>query len=97
MPPPRAAARPPPSAVPLPPSAPDATAAAPSSEAGGRARRRLGELSQVAMKTAKRYSFPLSLALFVFAFMVVQGRIDRRDPKLRLAPLDSKHDLATFA
>ena len=49
------------------------------------------------MKTAERFSFPLSLALLVFFFMVVQGRIDRRDPKLRLAPLDSKHDLATFA
>ena len=94
--PPRAVARAPPWAVPLRPSAPDANAARACGQAGA-ARRRLGELSQVAMKTAERYSFPLSLAFFVFAFMVVQGRIDRRDPKLRLAPLDSKHDLATFA
>jgi hypothetical protein len=63
----------------------------------GRIGRRLGELSQVAVKTAERFSFPLSLAFFVVLFMVVQGRIDRRDPKLRLAPLDSKHDLASFA
>ena len=51
----------------------------------------------VAVKTAARFSFPLGLALFVLLFVAVQGRIDRRDPKLRLAPLDSKHDLAAFA
>jgi hypothetical protein len=62
----------------------------------GRLHERLDELSRVALKTAERYSFPLSLALFVLLFMAVQSRIDRRDPKLRLAPLDSKHDLASF-
>ena len=64
---------------------------------GGRVGRRLEQLSQVAIKTAERFSFPLGLAFFVVLFMAVQGGIDRRDPKLRLAPLDSKHDLASFA
>jgi hypothetical protein len=63
----------------------------------GRIGRKLGELSAVAVKTAERFSFPLSLAFFVVLFIAVQGRIDRRDPKLRLAPLDSKHDVASFA
>ena len=52
----------------------------------GRIGRRLGELSQAAVKTAERFSFPLSLALFVFLFMVVQGRIDRRDPQAAARP-----------
>jgi hypothetical protein len=59
-------------------------------------KRRLSELSKAAVKTANRFSFPLSLALLVIAFLAIQGRIDRRDPKLRLAPVDSKHDLVSF-
>jgi hypothetical protein len=58
--------------------------------------RRLRELSKAAVKTANRFSFPLILAVLVVAFLAVQGRIDRRDPKLRLAPVDSKHDLIPF-
>ncbi len=65
-------------------------------DSGGRLEQRLEELSQAAVKTAERYSFPLSLAAFVLLFVAGQSRIDRRDPKLRLAPLDSKHDLASF-
>jgi hypothetical protein len=67
----------------------------PSPRAGG-LKRKLGELSKAAVKTANRFSFPLSLAFLVIAFLAVQGRIDRRDPKLRLAPVDSKHDLLPF-
>jgi hypothetical protein len=58
--------------------------------------RRLSELSKAAVKTANRFSFPLILAILVVAFLAIQGRIDRRDPKLRLAPVDSKHDLIPF-
>jgi hypothetical protein len=51
----------------------------------------------VAVVTAvKALSFPLALALLVAGFLLVQGRLDRRDPKLTLAPLDSKHDLQSF-
>jgi hypothetical protein len=64
--------------------------------AAGGLKRRLSELSKAAVKTANRFSFPLSLALLVVAFLAIQGRIDRRDPKLRLAPVDSKHDLVSF-
>jgi hypothetical protein len=59
--------------------------------------RRLSELSKAAVKTANRFSFPLILAILVVAFLAIQGRIDRRDPKLRLAPVDSKHDLIPFS
>lgn len=56
----------------------------------------LEELSSVGLKTASRFAFPLILALLVVAFLIVQGRIDRNDPKLRLAPIDSKHELLRF-
>jgi hypothetical protein len=49
-----------------------------------------------AVAAVKRLSFPLSLALLVAAFLLVQARLDRRDPKFTLAPLDSKHDLLSF-
>lgn len=56
----------------------------------------LEELSSVGLKTASHFAFPLILALLVVAFLTVQSRIDRNDPKLRLAPIDSKHDLLRF-
>jgi hypothetical protein len=56
----------------------------------------LDELSQAAFTTAHKLSFPIGLTLLVIAFLVIQGRFDRRDPKLRLAPIDSKHDLVPF-
>jgi hypothetical protein len=62
----------------------------------GRPGRGLAQLSRAAVKTADHYSFPLGLTLLVLGFVAVQGRIDHRDPKLRLAPLDSKHDLLPF-
>jgi hypothetical protein len=48
------------------------------------------------LAAVKGLSFPLSLALLVAGFLLVQGRLDRRDPKFTLAPLDSKHDLLSF-
>jgi hypothetical protein len=41
----------------------------------------------LAIKTAKILSFPLALALIVLLFVAVQNRIDRKDPKLALAPV----------
>jgi hypothetical protein len=34
--------------------------------------------------------------MLVGAFLMVQNRIDRKDPKLALAPVDSEHDLLSF-
>jgi hypothetical protein len=40
-----------------------------------------------AVGTVKQLGFPLALALIVIAFLLIQDRIDRRDPKLALAPI----------
>ncbi len=40
-----------------------------------------------AIGAAKRLAFPLALALIVIGFVMVQNRIDRKDPKLALAPI----------
>lgn len=46
-----------------------------------------------ALAVATEFTFPLSLAIAVLAFLVVQDQVDRRDPKLRSAPL---HQADTF-
>ena len=40
-----------------------------------------------AAEAAKQVAFPLALALVVIAFLMVQNRLDRRDPKLASAPM----------
>jgi hypothetical protein len=42
--------------------------------------------ADVAVENADESAFPLTLILLVSGFLTVQGRIDRRDPKLALAP-----------
>jgi hypothetical protein len=37
--------------------------------------------------------FPLLLVLLVAGYMAVQNRLDRRDPKLALAPVHADKDL----
>ena len=41
----------------------------------------------VGLQTVKKSAFPFFLLLIVLLFLVVQDRIDRRDPKLALAPV----------
>jgi hypothetical protein len=48
-----------------------------------------------AVGTAKQLGFPLALALIVIAFLFIQDRLDRRDPKLALAPITP--DVSRFA
>ena len=45
---------------------------------------------------AQKIAFPLLLALIVGAFVVVQNRVDRKDPKLALAAIDADEDLLGF-
>jgi hypothetical protein len=45
---------------------------------------------------AKRFAFPLAVAALVAAFLIVQGRIDRGDPKLATAPVDGRDDVVQF-
>jgi hypothetical protein len=45
---------------------------------------------------ATEFGFPLILTLAVLAFLVVQGRLDSRDPKLRLAPQNTVESTVEF-
>lgn len=56
--------------------------------------------SDAARATAKaltsdvgRVAFPMSILFVIGAFLLVQGRIDRGDPKLAMAPIDGAPDL----
>jgi len=46
-----------------------------------------GRIGGAAAEAAKQVAFPLALALVVVAFLMVQNRLDRRDPKLAQAPI----------
>jgi hypothetical protein len=51
---------------------------------------------EAAVAVATEFTFPLALALAVFGYLVIQGQIDRRDPKLRVAPQNVVETLVTF-
>jgi hypothetical protein len=46
-----------------------------------------GRLGGAAAEVAKQLGFPLALAVIVLAFAAIQNYLDRRDPKLALAPV----------
>lgn len=54
----------------------------------------LRRIAEVAAEVGKRSAFPGALLLMVFGFLAVQNRIDRKDPKLALAPVYPTPDLA---
>jgi hypothetical protein len=51
---------------------------------------------EAAIVVATAFSFPLALMLAVLGFLVGQGRIDARDPKLRAAPRNPQDTVLTF-
>jgi hypothetical protein len=53
----------------------------------------LRRVAEVAAEVGKRSAFPGALLLMVFGFLMVQNRIDRKDPKLALAPVYPTPDL----
>lgn len=53
----------------------------------------LQRIAQVAAEVGKRSAFPTGLLLLVLTFLSLQNRIDRRDPKLALAPVHPTPDL----
>ncbi|MDQ3956504.1 MAG: hypothetical protein M3285_13250 [Actinomycetota bacterium] len=57
-------------------------------------RRPLESLGRAAVEALKKFAFPLLMTLAVGAFLLVQSRIDRRDPKLAFAPVD--YDMLGF-
>jgi hypothetical protein len=46
-----------------------------------------GRIGEAAVEAAKRLGFPLALAVIVMAFAMFQNYLDRKDPKLALAPV----------
>ena len=56
-------------------------------------RRVLEKIAQVAAEVGKRSAFPTGLLVLVVIFLTLQNRIDRRDPKLALAPVHPTPDL----
>jgi uncharacterized protein YjbJ (UPF0337 family) len=56
----------------------------------------LDEILRQAAAAATKLTFPLLLALAVLGFISIQGRLDRRDPKLALAPIDSEQEVLYF-
>lgn len=56
-------------------------------------RKLLTKIAKVAAEVGRRSAFPSSLLMLVVGFLSVQNRIDRRDPKLALAPVYPTPDL----
>ena len=51
------------------------------------------QVARVTGKVAEHSAFPAALLLLVAAFMGLQNRIDRNDPKLALAPVFADPEL----
>ena len=49
-----------------------------------------------AAAVATEFGFPLALAAAVLGFLLIQGYVDRRDPKLRMAPRTSLETIVEF-
>lgn len=54
------------------------------------------EIIQTIGDIAGAIAFPIVLLLMVGAFLVFQGRVDRSDPKLSLAPVDVESEYLSF-
>ena len=63
---------------------------------GGSLAASIGKLARTAGEAVKTFAFPLSLTILVLIFLLIQGEIDRRDPKLAFAPVDSSKDMVFF-
>jgi hypothetical protein len=58
---------------------------------------RFGPSVKPAVAIAATFGFPLALMLAVLLFLIIQSRLDDRDPKLRAAPLTSSETYLPFA
>lgn len=57
----------------------------------------VGALIEAAAEAAKKFAFPIMLSILVACFMLIQDRVDRKDPKLALAAVDTDQDWLSFA
>jgi hypothetical protein len=55
-----------------------------------------GSVVQQAGELAKEIAFPLALLLMVGAFLAIQSRWDKQDPKLAMAPVDVDEQYLSF-
>ena len=51
---------------------------------------------EAAVAVATEFGFPLALAAAVLGFLLIQGYVDRRDPKLRMAPQTALETIVQF-
>ncbi len=51
---------------------------------------------EAAVAVATEFGFPLVLALAVLGYLMIQGYVDRRDPKLRMAPRTNLETILQF-
>lgn len=51
---------------------------------------------QKAAEATRQLAFPLALTMMVVMFLSIQGRVDRNDAKLSLAPVDSDQEVLYF-
>jgi hypothetical protein len=56
----------------------------------------LEDLGRGLADATRRFAFPIGIISLVGAFLLLQGRLDRRDPKLAAAPIDSRDDLVVY-
>ena len=56
----------------------------------------LERISRGLKDAAQRFAFPLAIAVLVGGFLLLHGRLDRKDPKLASAPIDSRDDMVMF-
>jgi hypothetical protein len=47
-------------------------------------------------QAVRDFAFPIVLLVGVSLFLAIQSRIDRKDPKLTMAPVSSRHDVVEF-
>jgi hypothetical protein len=52
--------------------------------------------TEAASAVAQSFGFPLALMLAVLIFLLIQSRMDERDPKLRRAPLTAAETTIPF-
>jgi mannose/fructose/N-acetylgalactosamine-specific phosphotransferase system component IIC len=52
--------------------------------------------AEAASAVAQTFGFPLALMLAVLLFLLIQSRMDERDPKLRRAPLTNAETTIPF-
>lgn len=55
------------------------------------------QIGRVFAEAAEQAAFPAVLTALVIGFLMLQSRIDRRDPKLAMAPVDAEHEHLSFS